>query len=197
VSDPVRKPEHYRANGIEAIDVIDAFGLDFYLGNVVKYVLRAGRKGAAGPDLLKARRYLDRRIDGAKAWAEPPERPSLSYLATPYSKYHRGIEKAFEAAARLTARLLKTGLRVYSPIAHTHPIAVHGKIDPLDHAIWMPFDEAMMHACDELIVARMRGWEMSKGVAHEIEFFRAAGKLITHINPKTLAIVHAERRYAP
>jgi hypothetical protein len=38
------KPTHYRSRGMEAIDVIDAFGLNFNLGNVIKYVLRADRK---------------------------------------------------------------------------------------------------------------------------------------------------------
>ena len=37
VNDPINHPDHYRAgNGMEAIDVIEAFGLNFGLGNVVK-----------------------------------------------------------------------------------------------------------------------------------------------------------------
>ena len=63
MSDPVNSPQHYRAaNGLEAIDVIEGFGLDrsFRLGNALKYLLRAGRKGDALEDLRKARWYLDR-----------------------------------------------------------------------------------------------------------------------------------------
>lgn len=60
--DPVTHPAHYRSGGIEAIDVIEAFGLGFRLGNVLKYLLRAGRKGVALEDLKKARFYLDREI---------------------------------------------------------------------------------------------------------------------------------------
>lgn len=51
---------------MEAIDVIDAFGLDFYLGNVIKYVLRFGRKSTgreAVRDLGKAKEYLQLVID--------------------------------------------------------------------------------------------------------------------------------------
>lgn len=59
----VDHPEHYTANGIEAIDVIDAFGLGFNLGNVVKYVLRADRKGERLEDLRKAVWYLAREIE--------------------------------------------------------------------------------------------------------------------------------------
>lgn len=58
-------PEHYRSEaGIQAIDVIEAFGLGFCLGNCVKYVLRAGKKDPNKniEDLEKARWYLERRI---------------------------------------------------------------------------------------------------------------------------------------
>lgn len=186
--DPVNHPQHYSRKGIEAIDVIEAFGLGFHLGNVVKYILRAGRKSDGDEDLRKARWYLDRRLDGKK---EPP--PPLYYLATPYSKYRGGIEVAFRHAAELAANLLKAGHKVYSPIAHTHPLAVYGELDPLDHSIWLPFDEAMMRVCDSLLVAHMDGWKESKGVLHEIAHFTKAGKPIFDLDPVTLAITPFRR----
>jgi hypothetical protein len=64
VSDPVNHPPHYGGadNPYEAIKVIEAWGLGFHIGNVVKYLSRAGRKGALVEDLKKARWYLDREI---------------------------------------------------------------------------------------------------------------------------------------
>lgn len=60
--DAVNNPAHYQsAAGLEAIDVIDAFGLGFCLGNVVKYVLRHGKKNGL-EDLKKARWYLEHEI---------------------------------------------------------------------------------------------------------------------------------------
>lgn len=111
---------------------------------------------------------------------------TLAYLATPYSKYPGGIWPAFIDACRIAARLMQAGIKVYSPIAHTHPLAIFGEIDPLDHAIWLPFDEAMMNVADVLIIAHMRGWDESKGIAHEIEFFAEAGKPIFDLDPETL-----------
>lgn len=64
MADAVNHPPHYQSGGLEAIDVIEAFDLGFCLGNTVKYVLRAGRKGDATEDLKKARWYLDREIAG-------------------------------------------------------------------------------------------------------------------------------------
>jgi hypothetical protein len=60
--DKVVNPKHYVSNGIEAIDVIEAFNLNFHLGNVIKYVLRADRKGESMTDLRKAMWYLSQEI---------------------------------------------------------------------------------------------------------------------------------------
>ena len=113
----------------------------------------------------------------------------LFYLATPYSKYKGGnLGQAFRDAAELAGKLLKAGYKVYSPICHTHPIAEYGELDPLDHSIWLPFDEAMMRACDALMVAHMDGWEESFGIAHEIEFFEASGKPVYDLDPVSCKI---------
>lgn len=58
----VNHPDHYKSGGMEVIDVIESFNLGFCLGNVVKYVLRCGKKDAAVQELKKARWYLDREI---------------------------------------------------------------------------------------------------------------------------------------
>lgn len=116
----------------------------------------------------------------------------LAYLATPYSKYPGGIEAAWVDACALAARLLVAGLGVYSPIAHTHPLAIHGGLDPLDHDIWLPFDEAMMAKADELIVAHMATWETSRGIAHEVAVFEAAGKPVYDLDPDSLTMRRRE-----
>jgi len=55
-------PPHYTFGAIEVIDAIEAWGLGFHLGNVVKYVTRAAHTGQQLADLKKARWYLDREI---------------------------------------------------------------------------------------------------------------------------------------
>lgn len=112
---------------------------------------------------------------------------TLAYLATPYSKYEGGnLELAFREAARLAAQLMQCGVIVYSPIAHTHPLAIYGDVDPLDHDIWLPFDEAMMQRCDVLIVAQMNGWKDSKGINHEIAFFTKRKRTIFLLDPVSM-----------
>ena len=36
--------QHYKGKKFEVIDIIDDYNLNFNLGNVIKYVLRAGKK---------------------------------------------------------------------------------------------------------------------------------------------------------
>jgi len=63
--DPVNNPAHYTDGGIETIDYIEAKGLGYHLGNVVKYVSRAGKKDPSQniEDLRKAQWYLSRAIE--------------------------------------------------------------------------------------------------------------------------------------
>jgi hypothetical protein len=65
--DPVNHPPHYKTGGIETIDFIEAKDLNYRLGNVVKYVSRAGRKNSDPvQDLEKAAWYLQREIAARK-----------------------------------------------------------------------------------------------------------------------------------
>jgi hypothetical protein len=63
--DLVNHPAHYTDGGIEVIDFIEAKRLGYHLGNVVKYICRAGKKGTNNglEDLRKAQWYLKRAIE--------------------------------------------------------------------------------------------------------------------------------------
>lgn len=60
--DNVNHPAHYNTGKIEVIDYIEDQNLGFHLGNVVKYISRAGKKGDTLEDLKKAQWYLNRYI---------------------------------------------------------------------------------------------------------------------------------------
>lgn len=67
VYDVVAQPEHYTHSKIEVWDAIAEWGLGYRLGNVVKYVARADRKGAPVQDLEKALAYLTKEIEARRA----------------------------------------------------------------------------------------------------------------------------------
>lgn len=53
--------DHYRKHAIQPWDIIDEYGLSFYAGNALKYLLRD--KGSRLEDLKKARHYIDKLIE--------------------------------------------------------------------------------------------------------------------------------------
>lgn len=112
----------------------------------------------------------------------------LTYLATPYSLYPHGIGLAFREAAKLAARLMVGGVKVFSPITHGHSMSVYGKVAPLNHELWLDYDRAFMEVCDALVVGKLESWEKSFGIAQEIKFFTEAKKPIYYIDPATLEV---------
>lgn len=69
VKETTPTPPHYQGT-IQPIDLINAQDLNFNLGNVVKYVCRAGKKQGENilTDLEKAKDYINFEIERVKQW---------------------------------------------------------------------------------------------------------------------------------
>lgn len=67
-NDSVNHPHHYGGDGnpLEVINIIEYYNLNFSLGNVIKYVLRADKKNSKKEDLEKASWYLNRELKKLK-----------------------------------------------------------------------------------------------------------------------------------
>ena len=89
MAERVVHPSHYNTGKIEVIEAINDWGLDFNLGNVVKYIARSGHKDGEDPleALKKAQYYLDDTIDRIEKERKKSKAPS-----------REKIEKAFEEA---------------------------------------------------------------------------------------------------
>jgi hypothetical protein len=98
------------------------------------------------------------------------------YLASPYSSLDKA--EAFVSAAFAAAWLIGNGVRVYSPITHSHPIAHYGGLDPLDLDLWLRVDRPFMQNACGMIVLQLPGWRESKGILFEQHEFTAAKKPI-------------------
>lgn len=105
------------------------------------------------------------------------------YCATVYTSYPAGQEAAYVAACRFSGALKKLGLPIYCPIAETHGQAIYGDIDKLDHDFWMYADRPLLDAASGLIVVKMEGWEVSRGIAVEIRAHDKSGKPIVYWDP--------------
>lgn len=86
-NDNVKHPSHYvEGRKFEPKDVIRDWGLNFNLGNAVKYLARAGRKAEIVTDLKKAQEYIQFEIDALTAGvAEQGKDPQADndYVITP------------------------------------------------------------------------------------------------------------------
>jgi hypothetical protein len=80
-NEAVDHPPHYFPGKHEVIDVIEAWGLGFSLGNAVKYIARHALKGDPVENLRKARWYIDRHLANLGDVAPTPERPVDDELA--------------------------------------------------------------------------------------------------------------------
>lgn len=116
----------------------------------------------------------------------PPS--SYWYLATPYSKYASGLRAAYVDAAKVAAQFISASIPVFCPIAHSHPIAMFGMLDALDHGLWLPADAPLMHHAHGLIVCDLDGWADSYGIKAEVEAFRLASKPILFLNTATMEL---------
>ena len=118
----------------------------------------------------------------------------LIYLASPYSHPDKQIqEQRFQAACQQAALMMQAGDLVFSPIAHTHPIAAYGL--PGDWSFWQAYDRAMIERCDELAVLQLDGWEESIGVQAEIAIAKELNLPACFIRPKNCPGVFTSRQY--
>ena len=108
---------------------------------------------------------------------------SFWYVATPYSKYPTGLDAAWRAACEQTVILFRAGIPAFSPIVHTHPIALAGNFDPLDLDLWLRVDRPMMAAAHGLIMCRLPSWQESSGMEHERRFFAERGLPVYYMDP--------------
>jgi len=104
--------------------------------------------------------------------------PTLTYIASPYSheshESHEVMRHRFEAVCDYAGQQMTAGNVVYSPIAHSHPIAVRGGL-PTDWGFWQTFDHVMLTRCDAMTVLMLPGWDESVGVKSEVATALALG----------------------
>lgn len=114
----------------------------------------------------------------------------LVYLCTIYSLHPESLNVAADEASALLGKLLKSGHRVFCPIAHCHRASELENLPTL-FDWWMDYDEGWIDKCDEILVAKMPKWEISKGITHEIAYAEKTGKPVNYLDTETLEITDA------
>lgn len=84
--------KHYRNSPIQPDDAIDAWGLNFRLGNIVKYAVRCEHKGTKTDDLMKVVWYAAKELTGSSVEADAAIGRLTDYLEM-YTEEQTGITK--------------------------------------------------------------------------------------------------------
>ena len=105
---------------------------------------------------------IDEKLNGSLS------RP-LVYLASPYSDGDAKVRQdRADVVSKVAGLLLHKGYIVFSPISHSHPIALVCKM-PTDWKFWETFCKAYLSVAHKLFVLTVPGWEQSVGVRKEME----------------------------
>jgi hypothetical protein len=108
----------------------------------------------------------------------------LCIVCSPYSHPDPEVrEQRFQAACDAAAGLVASGELVVCPVAHSHVIAVHGRL-PTEWEFWARFDLRLMAACDEVVVLTLQGWRESVGVQAEVRIADELGKPVRYLAPE-------------
>ena len=107
----------------------------------------------------------------------------LVYLATPYTHPDPAVMRLrFIKVTRVAAKLMKKGVFVFSPITHSHSIAMAGDL-PKSWKYWMQYDTLILEICSKVIVLMLKGWKESKGVKAEIKLAGKLGIPVEYLEP--------------
>jgi nucleoside 2-deoxyribosyltransferase len=110
----------------------------------------------------------------------------MIYLASPHSSPDEGVMLSrFLCACKVAAWLFKQGELVFSPIAHSHYIAVFGN-NKAHYNDWRRFDEHMIDLSDKIIVAKIEGWNKSFGIMEEIKYAERTGKPVEYLDVENI-----------
>lgn len=102
----------------------------------------------------------------------------LVYLASPYTDHE---EEYFQKVSAKASELMNQGIMIFCPIAMSHPMSIYGKL-PGEWEFWEKFDRIYISLCHKLIVYRLPGWEMSKGVQAEMKIAKEFNIPIEYID---------------
>ena len=102
------------------------------------------------------------------------------YLISPYSHEDECVRVGrYDEAVSATARLIKKGYIVFSPIVHCHPLSLRYNL-PGDHKFWEAYNQTFIEWAEVGIVLDISGWQASLGVAAEIRSFNELRKPVCY-----------------
>lgn len=114
----------------------------------------------------------------------PDKETSRIYLASPYSFPDMQVCKMrYEAVCRVAGQMIGNGFQVFSPIAHSHPIAVNHSL-PGDFQYWRKWCLSFLdNWATHFVILTLDGWKQSKGIQAELIYAMSKDLEVLSIRP--------------
>jgi hypothetical protein len=131
---------------------------------------------------------------GVRMLANQANGVEILYLAAPYSHDDPKVRAwRYEMATTAAAHILAAGKNVFSPLTLTHPldVALQREGKEVNSEYWVAFDEPYMAMCSGIVILKLDGWESSRGIAHEINFFASRKLPVYFMDASTCEITEA------
>lgn len=100
----------------------------------------------------------------------------------------------FRTITQFAAQIAASGLTVYSPITHSHPLTEYADL-PGTWDYWKKQDEAVMQVCRECWQLTMDGWMGSVGCTAEIAMAKELQKPVRYLQPDSYQVYAAIQEY--
>ena len=108
----------------------------------------------------------------------------LIYLASPYTHDDPEVRYwRFKEAERYTAKAIRRGEIIFSPIVYAHTMAANYNL-PFTADYWSDFNYRMILHCEEVVVLQLQGWRESSGVKAEITLARDLKRMVRMVWPE-------------
>lgn len=107
----------------------------------------------------------------------------MIYVASPYSDFSDAVRyDRFLRVRSYCHQLMQQGLICFSPIAYGRQFEKEFALPP-SFEYWKDFNDYMLLASTSVHVLKLRGWDKSNGVAHELQLAEAHGIEIRLVEP--------------
>ena len=96
------------------------------------------------------------------------------YMVSQYSLHPEGPTVALREAVSVCIDLANAGVPAYSALPQGHAMSYGAKdLNHSDHDFWMWFNKPMMEGSMGCLILKSPGWESSRGIKDEYDFFRS------------------------
>lgn len=121
----------------------------------------------------------------------------MIYLASPYTHVSAAIRNdRLLRTCVATAKLIKLGHIIFSPIVHSIPLVKFGELGSL-WSDWITYNEEMMNLASCVAVLPLKGWEISNGVKHEVNYAVANNIPLAKVDLETYDMVSFDMDVVP